>query len=188
MNSLSHHSSLRVTSHSETPKSQRDREKQVHFSSSTTDIITTLLERNQFRFSHTSIAGGSRHCRPILKYSGDMTEYLRRAGSTFSRALSTLGVWCTGVTSENANIRSDMYKQLVAQIRGTSPHLRQAAESILQAHVHGMWVQLVDDFSMQREEYTPKDMIMYVLFRLLFMVDMRMLLNLLELFFQITDF
>ena len=117
-----------------------------------------------------------------------MTEYLRRAGSTFSRALSALGVWCTGVTSENANIRSDMYKQLVAQIRGTSPHLRHAAESILQAHVHGMWVQLVDDFSMQREEYSPQDMILYVLFRLLFMVDMKMLRNLLALSFQITDF
>ena len=89
-----------------------------------------------------------------------MTEYVRRTGSAFSRALSALGVWCTGVTSDNPNIRSDMYKQLVSQIRGTSPHLRQAAESILQANVHGMWVQLVDDFSMKREEYTTKDIIL----------------------------
>jgi hypothetical protein len=89
-----------------------------------------------------------------------MTDYLRSVGSTFARALSSLGVWCSGVTSENPNVRSDMYKQLVAQIRGISPHLRQAGESVLQANIHGMWIQLVDDFSMQREEYTPKDIIL----------------------------
>jgi hypothetical protein len=160
MKSLSHHSITRVTLPTQNSKSQRDHKKQVRFSSCTTDIITSLFEKNQFRFSSTRVAANSRHCRPILKYSEDMTEYLRRTGSAFSRALSALGVWCTGVTSDNPNIRSDMYKQLVSQIRGTSPHLRQAAESILQANVHGMWVQLVDDFSMKREEYTTKDIIL----------------------------
>jgi hypothetical protein len=156
----SHHSITRLTSHTKNARSQRDHKKRVHFSSCTTDIIASLLENNQFRFSHTRVTGDSRHCRPILKYSEDMTEDLRRTGSTFSRALSTLGTWCTGVTSNNPNIRSDMYKQLVAQIRGNSRHLRQAAESMLQGNVHGMWVQLVDDFSMQREEYTATDIIL----------------------------
>ena len=160
MKSPSHHSITRLTSHTKKPKSQRDHKKQVHFSSRTTDIVTSLLEKNQFRFSHTLVTADSTHCRPILKYSEDMTEDLRRTGSAFSRALSTLGVWCTGVTSDNPNIRSDMYKQLVAQIRGISPHLRQAAESILQANVHGMWVQLVDDFSIKREEHTAQDIIL----------------------------
>ena len=117
-----------------------------------------------------------------------MTEHLRRTGSAFSHALSALGILCTGVTSDNPNIRSDMYKQLVAQIRGISPHLRQAAESILQANVHGMWVQLVDDFSMQREQYTANDLILYIHFRWLLTVGMKMQRNLLELSFQITDF
>lgn len=157
MKSLSH---PRVSSHKKAI-SLKKKGKHVHFSSSTTDIISTLFERHQLRFSHTSI-GQSRHCRPILKYSEDMTDYLRSVGSSFARALAALGVWCTGVTSENPNVRSDMYKQLVAQIRGTSPHLRHAGESILQTNVHGMWMQLVDDFSMQREEYTPKDIILYV--------------------------
>jgi hypothetical protein len=155
MNSLSH---PRVSSHTQT-ESPKKRRKQVRFSSCTTDIITTLLERHQFRFSN-SIVHSSAHCRPILKYSEDMTDYLRSVGSTFARALSSLGVWCSGVTSENPNVRSDMYKQLVAQIRGISPHLRQARESVLQANIHGMWIQLVDDFSMQREECTPKDIIL----------------------------
>jgi hypothetical protein len=90
-----------------------------------------------------------------------MAQYLRRAGSGFARALAALGAWCSGVTSDNANIRSDMYKQLVTQIRGTSTHFRRAGETILQDHVHGMWVQLVDDFSIQREECTPNDTILY---------------------------
>jgi hypothetical protein len=157
LNAIAHHSIPNLASHTKKPKSQRDK-KQVHFSSCTTDIITSL-EKNQFR-SHSSVVGDSRHCRPILKYSEDMTEQVRKTGSTFSCALSTLGVWCAGVTSDNPNIRSDMYKQLVAQIRGTSPHLRQAAESILQANVHGIWVQLVDDFGMQRREYTATNLIL----------------------------
>lgn len=155
MNSLSH---PRVPSHTQT-ESAKKRRKQVRFSSCTTDIIITLFERHQFRFSNNTVHH-STHCRPILKHSKDMTDYLRSVGSTFARALSSMGVWCSGVTSQNPNIRSDMYKHLVAQIRGISPHLRQAGESVLQTNIHGMWIQLVDDFSMQREEYTSKDIIL----------------------------
>jgi len=145
MNSLSH---PHVSSHTET-EAPKKRRKQVRFSSCTTDIINTLFERRQFRFSN-NIVHRSAHCRPILKYSEDMTNYL----STFAH------VWCCGVTSDNPNVRSDMYKQLVAEIRGMSSQLRRVGESVLQANIRGMWIQLVDDFSMQREECTPKDIIL----------------------------
>ena len=144
----------RVSSHT------KDVRKQVHFDSCTTDILTTLAERNNLRFSQQPSCH-SKPFRPILKFSEEMTEDIRRAGSGFARVLSGLGMWCTGVTSENPNVRSDMYKQIVAQIRATSAHLRQAGESVLQANIHGIWVQLVDDFSIQREEYTSRDMILY---------------------------
>ena len=135
--------------------------KRVHFAPTTTDIITTLSSRAEFSFS-TSCNREQRHCRPILKYSENMTAYIRRAGTSFAKALSALGTWCAGVTSENPNVRSDMYKQLVAQIRGVSPHLRQAGESVLCQNVHGMWVQLVEDFAIRREQYTPQDVELYV--------------------------
>jgi hypothetical protein len=137
--------------------------KRVHFAPCTTDIITTLYHRAEFSFStsYNHRIREQRHCRPILKYSENMTAYIRRAGTSFARALSALGTWCAGVTSENPNVRSDMYKQLVAQIRGVSPHLRQAGESVLCANAHGMWVQLVEDFSIQREQYTPQDIELY---------------------------
>ena len=150
---------------------QRIHKKHVHFASCTTDILKERFERSEFQFSDRSIRRFA-YGRPILKYSNDMTDYLRRAGSSFARALSALGTWCSGITSENPNIRSDMYKQLVAQIRGTSPHLRQAAESVLQNNVHGMWFQLVDDFSMQREEYTERDIVLYNTF-ILFILTQR---------------
>src|SRR5271170_6411443 len=93
--------------------------KQVHFSTHTTDIITTLRKRRQFQFSYSPVQR-STHPKPILKYPDNMADYLRRAGNSFSYALHSMGVWCAGVTSKNPNIRSDMYKQLVAQIRGVS--------------------------------------------------------------------
>jgi hypothetical protein len=152
-----------VSSH-QLQETKRLNDKHVHFASCTTDITTTLFERSEFRFSLDAKRQAG-HCRPILKYSLEMTEYLRRAGSSFARALAALGTYCSGVTSANPNVRSDMYKQLVAQIRGTSPHMRQAGESVLCANVHGMWLQLVEDFSMQREEYTPENIVLYVLKR-----------------------
>lgn len=110
-----------------------------------------------------------------------MTDYLRRAGSAFARALAALGTYCSGVTSDNPNVRSDMYKQLVAQIRGASPPMRQAGESVLCSNVHGMWLQLVEDFSIQREEYTPENIVLYVLCITLLTSGMRMQLRLLGL-------
>jgi hypothetical protein len=188
MKSLSHPFRPPLLSHIRKPESRKDLRKKVHFAFSTADITNTLFERRNFRFSHNS-TGSLRHCRPILKYSEDMAGYLRSVGGTFARALSALGVWCTGVTSDNPNIRSDMYKQLVAQVRGISPHLRQAGESVLQANIHGMWVQLVDDFSINREEYTPSDMILYSFCRVrVDRLGMRMQPKSLGSFFQIIDF
>jgi hypothetical protein len=174
MKSLSHRNfDTGVSSHPPNPAVQRVA-RHVHFDSCTTDIITNLLERNKFRFTCKNTPN-SVHSRPILKYTDDMTDYLRRAGSSFARALSALGTWCTGVTSDNPNIRSDMYRQLVAQIRGFSPHLRQAGETLLQGNVQGMWFQLVDDFSMQREEYASKDILLYLSSHVNFLIiDMRM--------------
>jgi hypothetical protein len=134
--------------------------KRVRFTTlSPTDIRAALVEQLEFRLLREQTA--HHHCRPILKHSSEMTGYIRRAGGEFARALAALGTWCSGVTSPKANVRSDMYRQLVAQIRGTSAHLRHAGESVLQANIHGMWVQLVDDFSIQREDFTPADQILY---------------------------
>ena len=131
--------------------------KHVHFTPTcTTDIIAALFEQSNFRYSLTS-SNRNQYCRPILKHNSVMSGYLRKAGNTFARALSALGAWCTAVTSENPNVRSDMYKQIVAQIRGSSPHLKQAGEAVLCENVHGMWMQLIEDFSMQREEFMPRD-------------------------------
>lgn len=162
METLSHLPDCEASLKSKEPatgSSQRIQKKSVRFAPLTADILTNLFERTEFRFP-TAIARPSPRNRPILKYSDNMTECFRRAGSAFARVLSALGAWCSGVTSDNPNIRSDMYKQLVAQIRGTSPYLRQAGESVLQNNVHGMWLQLVDDFGMKREHYTTKDLIL----------------------------
>jgi hypothetical protein len=156
------------------------KDKHVRFESYTTDIITSLFERSEFRF-YSDRKRQTGHCRPVLKYSQEMTDYLRRAGSSFARALAALGTYCSGVTSDNPNVRSDMYKQLVAQIRGASPHMRQAGESVLCSNVHGMWLQLVEDFSIQREEYTPENIALYVLCITLLTSGMRMQLRLLGL-------
>ena len=129
-------------------------QKHVHFASCTIDIVSALVQRHDVRFTTFE----TKHCRPILKYTPDtMSGYLRKAGTTFARALNALGAWCTGVTSTNPNVRSDHYKQIVAQIRGSSPLLKEAAESALYQNVHGLWVQLVEDFSIRREEYVPRD-------------------------------
>ena len=135
----------------------------VHFAAATIDIRSVLAQRRDARFSPSAAARYStHHCRPILKDSGgDMTHYLRRTGEAFGRALHALGVWCTGVTSKNPNVRCDMYKQLIAQIRADSAQMQWAATTVLQDHVHGFWFNLVDDFSMQREEYSQKDIILY---------------------------
>jgi hypothetical protein len=89
-----------------------------------------------------------------------MADYIRRAGTEFGRALAAVGRWCVGVTSPKASVRSDMYGQLVAQIRGPSPHLREAGKCVLQTNVHGIWLQLVEDFGMEREEVTIDDHIL----------------------------
>lgn len=132
--------------------------KRVHFSSSTTDIAKALIERLELQYLLKR--RGRRHCRPILKYSKRMNDYLRTSGSTFARGLAAFGKWCSGVTSTNPNIRSDMYKQLIAQLRSTSQPLRHATESVLQANIPAMWVQLLEDFSIHRYEYTKKDVVL----------------------------
>jgi hypothetical protein len=91
-----------------------------------------------------------------------MTESLRKQGSNFARALATLGGWCVGVTSNNPNVRSDKYKQMLDYMLGSSRHVRKAAKAVLADNIHGIWVQLVDDFSMQREEYTPENVVLCV--------------------------
>jgi len=177
----SHHSSGRrrsnVPSHqapqknAQTPQfSRKDhKETHVHFSNSTTDILSVLRQRatscqNLYRYSNPfeRSAESRRPCRPALKYSIEMSKYLREAGTQFAKALALFGKWCTGVTSTNPNVRSDMYKQLVAQTRSTSPHLKYAVEGILLQSINGMWIQLVDDFSIQRVKYTDDNIVLYV--------------------------
>jgi hypothetical protein len=132
--------------------------KRVHFSSCTTDIAQTLIERTELR--NLLKRRGQQHRRPILKYSKEMNDYLRTVGTTLARGLAQFGKWCSGVTSANPNVRSDMYKQLLAHLRSTSQPLRHATESVLQANIPAMWVQLLEDFSICRYEYTKKDVIL----------------------------
>jgi hypothetical protein len=152
--SLSH--TRRVSSHLPNKRTVQSssHKKHVRFSSCTTDITASLLQR---------YACSNRiHSRPILKFRpAIMSGYLRTAGSAFARALAALGAWCTGVTSENPNVRGDHYKQIVAQIRGSSTHLKEAAEAALYQNVHGLWMQLVEDFSMRRQEYASADNLLY---------------------------
>jgi hypothetical protein len=136
----------------------RTKGKTVRFETCTTDILAVLFDRDEFTFSRTSTRRG--HCRPILKYD-NMSEYFKRAGTTFARALASLGTWASGVTSQNPNVRSDMYKHLVDQIRSSSPPLRQAGESVLYQHIAGLWTRLVEDFSVQREEWSTGDLVLY---------------------------
>ena len=151
----------------EHPNRHRPKESRVRFSSCTTDIVSVLCQRavsqKIFRYSNPieNCADRRRHCRPALKYTAEMAKYLREAGNQFARALSLFGEWCTGVTSTNPNVRSDMYKQLVAQTRSTSPHLKHAAEAVLAQSINGMWLQLVDDFTIQRLNYTESNIVLY---------------------------
>jgi len=154
-----------------TPQFGRKRRKEthVHFSNNTTDILSVLRERatscqNLYRYSNPFERSAElrRHCRPALKYSTEMSNYLREAGTQFAKALALFGKWCTGVTSTNPNVRSDMYKQLVAQTRSTSPHLKNVVDGILLQSINGMWIQLVDDFSIQRVKYTDDNIVLYV--------------------------
>jgi hypothetical protein len=151
--------------HHTAPQSRRDKKAQrtVRFASSTTDIVSALaLRHQQLRFPPYTKPRPPVHCKPILKDSaGNMTEYLRSVGKAFGQALHAFGVWCTGVTSKNPNVRCDMYKQLIAQIRGSSLQMQMAAWTVLQNHVHGIWVQLLDDFSMLREEYSENEFHLY---------------------------
>ena len=175
---------------SQPQREARTKRKHVRFCPCTTDIIEALY-RSTFRFPPRNSSRTGHHRRSILKnpLDVDMSGYLRIAGSAFARALGALGAWCTGVTSSNPNIRSDMYKQLVAQIRGTSPHLRRAGESVLQANVHGMWMQLVDDFTIHREEYSQNDIALYYsMFLLELTIATRMLRSSLVSSFRITNF
>ena len=157
LKSLSHQQ--RVSSQpspSTTSSSPRSGKRHVRFDFSTTDINLSLLRDPAFRYSCSE-----RHCcRPILKYTPAMSGYLRKAGSTFARALSALGAWCTGVTSENPNVRNDHYKQIIAHIRGSSLPLKHAAEAALYQNVHGLWMQLVEDFSIRRDNYATSDQIL----------------------------
>jgi hypothetical protein len=132
--------------------------KTVRFETCTTDILAVLFDRDEFTFSRTRTQHSYR--RPILKYD-NMSEYFKRAGTTFARALASLGTWASGVTSHNPNVRSDMYKHLIAQIRGTSAPLRHAGESVLYQHIAGLWIRLVEDFSVQREEWSIGDLVLY---------------------------
>jgi hypothetical protein len=151
-----------TASHTESQRAtKRRKRKNVRFEHCATDIVTALFDRADFDFSQTV---PSTNCRPILKYSTSMSEYFKRAGTTFARALAAFGTWASGVVSVNPNVRSDMYKQIVAQIRGTSAHLRPAGESVLHQNIAGMWLQLVEDFSMQREEYSPANIELYVFY------------------------
>jgi hypothetical protein len=160
MKSLSQRRDALLSSHNLNPACHTTpSRKRVHFSSCITDIAKSLIERTELQ--NLIKRRGQRHCRPILKYSKEMNEYLRTAGTTFARGLAQLGKWCSGVTSANPNVRSDMYKQLLAQLRSTSRPLRHATESVLQANLPAMWVQLLEDFSIYRYEYTKKDIILY---------------------------
>jgi pantothenate kinase type III len=87
-----------------------------------------------------------------------MAQYLRKTGEHFNKALHAFGRWCHGVTSKNANVRSDMYKNIVAQIRGASKQMQQTAQKALHQNVHGFWVTLVDDFNMIREEHSEQQL------------------------------
>jgi len=159
MKSLSQCPDALLSSHRASPTSHTSpSRKRVHFSPSTTDIAKTLIERTELQ--NLLKRRGRRHCRPILKYSKEMNDYVRTAGSTFARGLAAFGKWCSGVTSANPNVRSDMYKQLLAQLRNTSQPLRHATESVLQANLPAMWVQVLEDFSIHRYEYTKQDIIL----------------------------
>jgi len=168
-------SSSRVSSHPQVQKNaqtpqfsgNRRKETHVHFSNCTTDIVSVLRQRattcqKVYRYSNPfePFAESKRHCRPALKYSVEMSKSLREAGTQFTKALALFGKWCTGVTSTNPNVRSDMYKQLVAQTRSTSPHLKYAVEGVLLQSIHGMWFQLIDDFSIQRVKYTDSNIVL----------------------------
>ena len=166
--SLSHVSfharpSSRCCHSSEQGNKDNKAKRSVQFAATTIDIRSALARRRDARFSPSATTRYSiAHCKPILKDSeGNMTQYLRRTGEAFGRALHALGVWCTGVTSKNPNVRCDMYKQLIAQIRADSAQMQWAATTVLQNHVHGFWFNLVDDFAMQREEYSQKHIILY---------------------------
>jgi len=86
-----------------------------------------------------------------------MDQYVKQAKVSFTCALSALGTWCTGVTSTDKNVRSEMYEKMVKSIRGHSSFVRFGAQAILECGVHGMWWQLVEDFSIEREEYTTEE-------------------------------
>jgi hypothetical protein len=81
---------------------------------------------------------------------------LWQTGEVYARALGTLGAWCTGVTSRNPNVRVDMYRQLIARIRGARLE-SEAAHTVLFNSVHGVWLQLVEDFAIRKEVYSPED-------------------------------
>lgn len=169
----SHSSTVKVISASQLSSHHhhiphRRTNKHVHFSDSTTNILSSLCQRTTplqvFRYSDPIpfFSDSNRHCRPALKYSIEMVRFFREAGSQLAKALALFGEWCTGVTSTNPNVRSDMYKQLTAQIRSTSPHLKAAGEAVLVQSIQGMWYQLVDDFTTLREEYTEREIVLYV--------------------------
>jgi hypothetical protein len=91
-----------------------------------------------------------------------MTESLRKEGSAYKHALVELGRWCQRVTSNNPNVRSAVYKKLHGSTWLKSPHLRKAAYSVIANNIHAIWIQVVDDFSIQREEYTSEDLLLCV--------------------------
>jgi hypothetical protein len=92
-----------------------------------------------------------------------MDECLKSSGTEFTKALAAFGTWAAGIASKNANVRSDMYKQLLAQLRSTSSNFRAVAESVLQAKIAEMWDQLVEDYAIQKLEATDDDKILYLL-------------------------
>jgi hypothetical protein len=133
----------------------------VHFAASTVDVLAALAHRRHSQLPRHPTLNTQAHCKPILKDSeSSMTAYLRKTGEHFSKALHAFGRWCHGVTSKNANVRSDMYKTLIAQIRGASQQMQRAAGKVLHENVHGFWVSLVDDFNIIREEPSEQQLVL----------------------------
>lgn len=97
-----------------------------------------------------------------------MTDSLRKQGTAYKRALATFGKWCARVASDNPHVRNDMYSRLYDCICAKPPPVRKAGKIALANNIHAIWMQLVDDFSMQREAYTPKDLELCVIWDFLF--------------------
>jgi hypothetical protein len=143
-----------TTQHSRHPKKTPPT---VHFAASTVDVLSALAHRIH---RPDSTRPSPPHYRPILKHSESSMTFLRDSRERFSNLLRAFGRWCHGVTSKNPNLRSDMYKNLIAQLRGGYRQPQMIAERVLYNNLNGFWATLVDDFNMIREEYSEQELIL----------------------------